>query len=260
MLYENGLEMRVSSVSSYPLPPDHHFIASARTFSIPLELVIRPVDWTGRQDFPCLLDYLKSIDPNEIVLITDAHDVIFCCSVDEIESKFKSLNAPIVHSGEATLYPGESTIYGKYPDGPAGTRYINAGGTIAYAGKLLEMVTDPRFWPSTAWCNQMAFHHWICQHPETGQKIDYENQIFLVYWWGPLARDSGRMVLPSGVKPCLFHSPGRVNGWKAAWWWNYMRDPEYLLSQTPPPAPESYPPPHSREGRREARWQRVGRR
>lgn len=258
--------MRVIAASSIPLSSDHHFLASARKFGIPLEMTIRDIDWTGTKELPILISFLKTLDPNEIVLGTDAWDVIFCCPVDEIEGKFKDLDSPIVHGGEASLFPSESAMYGEYPDGPSSTKHINGGGWIAYAGKMLEMITHPDFWPSSAWCNQSAYHHWFITHPEFGQKIDYTSEIFLVYWSGPIQRDMGRIVMQTGIHPCLFHTPGRVNGWKAKWWWEYMRNPEsidqpcdpsYISSPTLSPSPNPLLP-TSQQARRDIRWQITG--
>ncbi|XP_043280130.1 procollagen-lysine,2-oxoglutarate 5-dioxygenase isoform X2 [Venturia canescens] len=78
-------------------------------------------------------------DREKIVLFTDGYDVIFLSSLDEIIKKFKSFDARILFSSEASIWPDKS-LADKYPSVSRGTPYLNSGGFIAYASDLYELI------------------------------------------------------------------------------------------------------------------------
>ena len=68
--------------------------------------------------WPPLLRALESCDPDELVLLTDAWDVFFCCGLDEIERKFECFDRPIIFPTELVLWPNELSTVGPYPACP----------------------------------------------------------------------------------------------------------------------------------------------
>ena len=95
----------------------------------------------GAQKIIYLRDELKSWPELEdhIVMFTDSYDVVLCASPKEILQKFRSFQSEIVFSTEKTCWPDESLIE-KYPNTDSDYRFLNSGGFIGYANRILEII------------------------------------------------------------------------------------------------------------------------
>jgi len=76
---------------------------------------------------------------NHIILFTDSYDVIINGSSEEIVSRFRKMESPIVFSAEKTCWPDES-LKGRYPKSPTNYRYLNSGGFIGYGDHISKLV------------------------------------------------------------------------------------------------------------------------
>jgi hypothetical protein len=95
----------------------------------------------GAQKIIYLRDELKSWPELEdhIVMFTDSYDVVLCASPKEILQKFRSFQSEIVFSTEKTCWPDESLVE-KYPNTDSDYRFLNSGGFIGYANRILEII------------------------------------------------------------------------------------------------------------------------
>ena len=95
----------------------------------------------GAQKIIYLRDELKSWPELEdhIVMFTDSYDVVLCASPKEILQKFRSFQSEIVFSTEKTCWPDE-TILDQYPEVDSDYKYLNSGGFIGYANRILEII------------------------------------------------------------------------------------------------------------------------
>jgi hypothetical protein len=95
----------------------------------------------GSQKIIYLRDELKSWPELEdhIVMFTDSYDVVLCASPKEILQKFRSFQSEIVFSTEKTCWPDESLVE-KYPNTDSDYRFLNSGGFIGYANRILEII------------------------------------------------------------------------------------------------------------------------
>jgi hypothetical protein len=95
----------------------------------------------GAQKIIYLRNELKSWPELEdhIVMFTDSYDVVLCASPQEILKKFRSYKSEIVFSTEKTCWPDE-TILDQYPEVDSDYKYLNSGGFIGYANRILEII------------------------------------------------------------------------------------------------------------------------
>jgi hypothetical protein len=98
-----------------------------------------------------MINYLKTLDSNELVCFVDGYDVICCKNLKELSNKFMQLktqhNCKIV-VGEDKMDMGyinnkisQSFIYLFY-GGTCKYRYLNSGTYIGYAKDVLDVVTN----------------------------------------------------------------------------------------------------------------------
>ena len=109
-------------------------------------------EWTGFSlKYSLMINYLKTLDSNELVCFVDGYDVICCKNLKELSNKFMQLktqhNCKIV-VGEDKMDMGyinnkisQSFIYLFY-GGTCKYRYLNSGTYIGYAKDVLDVVTN----------------------------------------------------------------------------------------------------------------------
>jgi len=131
-----------------------------------------------------LYEKVCELDENEIVVCTDAFDVIYLTNADEIKQKFLKMNAKIVYSADHR-YAHQLPKYRSFFDEMAKNKhfkYLNAGAMIGYAKNIKEMFEvifeydynslDPR-----TTCDQGFIGKYFIENP--GKiKLDYDCEIF----------------------------------------------------------------------------------
>jgi hypothetical protein len=120
------------------------------------------VKWIGlSQKLDAAYSYAKSLPESDIILFTDAFDVLFCDNTETIKRKFinlsQSFNASIIFSAECGCWPHvmeeidavnhgkpskQTTCFIKYPISPTPYRYLNSGMWIGYAKKSAAMLKE----------------------------------------------------------------------------------------------------------------------
>lgn len=107
-----------------------------------------------------------------------SYDVIFLSGLEEIISKFKSMNARILFSAEGSCWPDKSLVT-KYPPVAQGKRFLNSGGFIGYASDIYAISTylpiknrdDDQLFYTNAYLNKKL-------REEHEIKLDHKSEIF----------------------------------------------------------------------------------
>ena len=141
----------------------------------------RQIGWEGHQNFGVKLrevsDFLKTptLHDNDIVLFTDAYDVIYCGTQKEIIEKYLKMNKPIIFGAEKHCNPdhGRASDYAftdtEFP-------YLNSGMFVGRVWALRKCILeykyndnddDQRFWTTR-----------FFENPEL-IGLDYTNELFL---------------------------------------------------------------------------------
>lgn len=141
----------------------------------------RAIGWEGTANFGVKLretrDFLfqPHIRPQDIVLFTDAYDVVYCGSQNEIANRFLRIDKPIVFGCESQCHP-DANMAALYKNRQLEFPYLNSGMFIGYAWALRHCLIqyeyndahdDQRFW------TQQYFRQpWLFG-------LDHENTLFL---------------------------------------------------------------------------------
>ncbi len=91
---------------------------------------------------PILREYLKGIDPTEVVLVMDGYDTLINNTVEYVEQVFKSKNTNIFISAEKIFTYQWDFFKNKFETIESEYRYVNAGTLMGYAGELSKMVDE----------------------------------------------------------------------------------------------------------------------
>lgn len=162
-------------------PEDPRFlnlVRSARYFGNEIEVPqFQGTKWHNTEKLRLIRDFCSQLDPREIVLVTDAFDVLMLDSHQAIEATFLQMNSEVVISAEKMAFPFDLKI-GDYPDRQSKEYfpYLNSGGIIGYAGTLVNLINQ--FPWTTKYGDQYHWHHLYVKNPGV-IKIDHQAEIFL---------------------------------------------------------------------------------
>lgn len=106
------------------------------------------VPWTGlSQKLQAAYDYAASLPPGDLLLFTDAFDVLFTGGPTEIVRQFLLHNSSLLFSAECGCWPhimerkGRACFY-DYPAAPTPYRYLNSGSWIGTALAAAAMLSE----------------------------------------------------------------------------------------------------------------------
>jgi hypothetical protein len=141
----------------------------------------RTIGWEGYQNFGVKLrevsDFLKEhfLDKDDIVLFTDAYDVIYCGDQREIINRFLEFDKPIVFGCEKQCNPDPKRA-SEYKFTDTEFPYLNSGMFIGRVWALRKCIIDyhyndkdddQRYWTTQYFKNPNLI------------ELDYSNRIFL---------------------------------------------------------------------------------
>ena len=141
----------------------------------------RQIGWEGHQNFGVKLrevsDFLKNPDlkPDDIILFTDAYDVVYCGTQKEIIEKYMKFDCPIVFGAEKQCNPDPKRAP-EYAFTSTEFPYLNSGMFIGRVWALKQCILeykyndkddDQRYWTTQFFKNPDL----IC--------LDYNNELFL---------------------------------------------------------------------------------
>ena len=159
---------------------------------------------------------LAAMAPAQLVLATDAYDVLLMPSVVELERRFAAFGAPLVASAETGCWPdaGAAGLYPAPPPEHAASpfRFLNSGAIVGAAGPFLAMLRTMKGYGSCFVSDQRCFARYFLEHPGT-VALDHGAELFANLYG---IRNSTFTVTisgqvtggPSGTSPCLLHGNG----------------------------------------------------
>lgn len=160
-----------------------YLIDTAKCFDINFEFVGIGHEYTGFKNRLYLLqDYLKKIDSNEIVLIMDGYDTLFCNKIFEAEKIFLEKKTKIFISAEKIFTYQYGTHRDKYDIINSPYRYVNAGTYMGYNEYIQKMINSMLVCPSGATIDQGLMGIWVYENFENEElvKLDTNCEIFWV--------------------------------------------------------------------------------
>jgi hypothetical protein len=113
-----------------------YLVETWQRYGIVGKILGRGITWNGfGTKLRILKDFINQCQ-DDIILFTDARDVIFAAGYDEILSTFLSMNTNILFGAETNLYPDKSLIHGNEADK---YRYLNSGLFVGYTSSLRKL-------------------------------------------------------------------------------------------------------------------------
>ena len=141
----------------------------------------RQIGWEGTGNFGVKLretrDFVfnEKIRPQDIVLFTDAYDVVYGGSQIEVLKRFIQQKKPIMFGCESQCHPDKEES-SKYPEQTTEFPYLNSGMFIGYVWALRYCLLDYKYNDADDdqryWTKQYLQYPWLFN-------LDYENQLFL---------------------------------------------------------------------------------
>lgn len=192
-------------------------------------------DYNGKNLW--LYERVCELDDDELVVCTDAFDVIYLTDAREIEEKFLAMNAPIVFSAEYWYdhHFSEYKTHYKRLGKDRHFKYLNSGCMIGYAKNIKEMFEvifeyDYEDKEDDVTCDQGFIGKYFVENP--GKiKLDYECRIFwtdvVFQYFRNMNKLRRKHIINSGLdrlrneiyqngrlynqitntNPCIFHGP-----------------------------------------------------
>ena len=138
------MKLTVVCVSTHSEGYFEAFLQSCKNKNINLKVLGWKQKWKGfAWKFKLLFNFLKSMNPKDIILYSDAHDVILLENEEEIISKYKSFAKPIVFGIENPMnYKLMTALRHTICNKCNGEHIINTGLYMGTAAKLLEMFEE----------------------------------------------------------------------------------------------------------------------
>ena len=175
------------------------------------------------------------LDENEIVVCTDAFDVVYLTNADEIKQKFLKMDAPIVYSAECLYNHQDSKFFEYYKKlgKEKHYKYLCAGVMMGYAKNIKEMfeVIFTYDYSNPDEVDDQKFIGKYIYENSDKIKLDYDCEIFwtdinfcrrcpqkhshpkFIYYGLSNLKDkkilaNGRMLNPmTNSNPCVYHCP-----------------------------------------------------
>ena len=154
------------------------------------------------------LDFCKKRKPDDIVIITDAWDVIVVNDCDSILKLYKSFNKDIVIGGEKFCWPDILNFY-KFNFLSVPFPYINAGLLMGRAGVIKDIIEkyrkngpidDQRMWTTAYFENRSIIA--IDEKAKIFLNMLYTNKQDIVY------EDNKLKYKPTNTYPIFVHARG----------------------------------------------------
>ena len=166
----------------------------------------------GMHKLHLLYDYIQNLDPNDIILFTDAYDVFYADDLENILQRYFSFNTMALFGAEKHCWPLQ-TLADKYPPSVTPYRYLNSGCFIGRVGLIKQMLETPPSWSKfqSSDDDQLFLTNkflQICDNPQL-VKLDTEHYIFNIGTEASVSPGSKQLRNPTTFcTSCIYHGAG----------------------------------------------------
>lgn len=174
------------------------------------------VDWEGTDmsgmggghKVNLLRNHLKTLPDHDVVLFTDAYDVLYNADIKEITTRYLGFNTKVLFSAEADIWP-DATLADSFLNLPnkleTKYQYLNSGTFIGQVAELKSMLEDSDV--SNEGDDQL-FYQQLFLSGKYDAKLDYEGYLFQCNERG-VEYSNGDLHNPiTNCCPCIYHGNG----------------------------------------------------
>ena len=161
-----------------------YLLNTAKCFGVHVELIGIGHTFTNFTNRLYILqDYLKDINPEEVILIMDGYDTLFNNTVEYTLSQFYQKNTKILISSEKLFTYQWGKFQHKFDTINSDYKYVNAGTFMGYAGDLKIMVDELfeiyKLYPTDI--DQGLLGVWVYNNFEDNKKVQLDTNCD-VFW------------------------------------------------------------------------------
>jgi hypothetical protein len=190
---------------------------SCKKFGKELEILGYKQKWLGYNwKFNLMNDYLKKINPTDIVVFVDGYDVVCLRKLDNLVKKFFEIKKRekckiIVGHDKVMFFSGE--IFQNLHFGKCKDTFLNSGSYIGTASDLLEILNNMSKMNSDNKADDQVLMTKYCNLKNDEVYIDVKNEIFIVLSnpFNDVDQEfkliNNEIVYKDGNKPFFFHGP-----------------------------------------------------
>lgn len=178
--------LKVLTFSDQALPHTNHLKRSCKELDLKLEVVLHtPWDFNAIK-IKLLHEYLQKENPDTLLLVVDALDVVILNDEETILEKFLSIDGDVIFSAESNYYFRNKklfkTYWKKYPKNSTPYDYLNSGtfmGTAFSLSKMLDCIIEE---------NELALTN------ECLSKVRSDQYLFSKFYVDNFYRDNGLTI------------------------------------------------------------------
>ncbi|NBS71281.1 hypothetical protein EBT31_20585 [bacterium] len=162
-----------------------------------------------------LEQYLTTLAPDEIVVWTDAYDVLPVAGPETVQSRFFDFRKDIVFSVEEMKNPWKTYFRERMFGNCRSFAHVNGGLYMGYCGALLEMIAHLKaFGIGPADDDQRLLNTVLCSTDFVSSRcgFDHESRLF---------HNLANERLAPDIDTCFIHGPGNVNMQRVAEQYGY---------------------------------------
>lgn len=227
-------------------------LKSAKRFGIDITVLGIGVSWTHNSlKLKLLFDAITDLPDDEVIVATDAFDVIYLQPEEVILKNFLNLKSPIIYASEQK-FSHHFSKQKKYWESIAksGYKYLNSGVCVGYVWAMKQMLNE-LFISEQHKSDQKMIGNYACTKGKELIKLDYFNNLF---WCTSIVRDQykiyeikdGQFYIPETKGyPCFIHNTNSalfgyfLNRVIQELGINKLENPiPILFAETPTPIPE----------------------
>jgi hypothetical protein len=161
-----------------------YLLNTAKYFGVDVELIGIGHTFTNFTNRLYILqDYLKDINPEEVILVMDGYDTLFNNTVEYTLSQFHQKNTKILISSEKLFTYQWGKFQHKFDTINSDYKYVNAGTFMGYAGDLKIMVDELfeiyKLYPTDI--DQGLLGVWVYNNFEDNKKVQLDTNCD-VFW------------------------------------------------------------------------------
>lgn len=140
--------MKFVTVATHSTPDFEVFQKSAVQHNISFDILGWGKEYTSHKCKSIwLIEYLKNLPDDEIVLYTDAYDALILCDEEEILEKYTQFGHPVIYSAEQNIniegtLSEKLTTYLKVRNGKKPYQFLNAGQWIGRAKAVRDILEE----------------------------------------------------------------------------------------------------------------------
>lgn len=185
---------------------------SAKHFNTTVHNIGKGSDWydpmeghAGMPKIDMMIEFLKDLPPDDIVLFMDAYDTFFVNSPLEILERFRGFNVDILFGAEDNFWPPENYLKTYFDTRHEGElyKYLNSGLYIGYAGALWSFFTQES---SDVTVDDQRY----CQlrYLESTPRVALDHEAYIFQNHDNSVTVEKRQMFGTICCPCIYHGNG----------------------------------------------------